>query len=73
MIDCMLKIYCIIQYNSYTYYCGEIAETGQMFAHAPQSMQVSGLMSYLLDPSEIAVTGHSAAHAPQQTQSSLIK
>jgi len=48
------------------------APTGQVSAHAPHSMQVSGSITYLSAPSEIASTGHSAAQAPQEMHSSEI-
>ena len=48
------------------------APTGQVPAQAPQSMQVSGSITYLPSPSEIAPTGQSLAQAPQAIHSSLI-
>ncbi len=52
------------------YACG--APTGQTLAQDPQSIQVSGSITYLPSPSEIAFTGHSASQAPQLIHSSLI-
>jgi hypothetical protein len=48
------------------------AETGQVSAQAPHSMQVSASISYLPSPSEIAETGHASAQAPQAMQASVI-
>jgi hypothetical protein len=48
------------------------APTGHTDAQEPQSMQVSGSITYLSSPSEIASTGHSAAQAPQEMHSSVI-
>ena len=46
--------------------------TGHWPAHAPQSMQVSGLISYWESPWEIAPTGHCDSQEPQLMQSLLI-
>jgi hypothetical protein len=50
----------------------EIASTGQTSAQEPQSMQVSGSISYFSPASDIASTGHSAEHAPHAMHSSEI-
>jgi hypothetical protein len=48
------------------------APTGQASAHAPQSMQTSGSITYLPSPSLIAFTGQPSAQAPQEMHSSEI-
>ena len=55
------------------YSAGFGAATGQTEAQAPQSMQISASITWMLSPSVIASTGHAAIHAPQLTHSSLIK
>jgi len=54
-------------------YAGLGASVGQTSAQAPQSVQISALITYLSSPSLIASTGHSSTHAAQFTHSSLIK
>lgn len=54
------------------YYSAEGADTGQVSAQAPQSMQVAASITYLPSPSEIAFTGQPSAQAPQLMQSSEI-
>jgi len=49
-----------------------MASTGQDSEQAPQSMQVSALISYCDSPSDIASTGQSLAQAPQDMHSLLI-
>jgi len=53
-------------------YYAVIEPVGQVSAQAPQSMQVSGSISYWFAPSEIEPVGHSAAQAPQLMHSLLI-
>ena len=55
------------------YSAGFGAATGQTEAQAPQSMQISASITWMLLPSVIASTGHAAIHAPQLTHYSLIK
>jgi hypothetical protein len=50
----------------------EIAETGQTASQAPQSMQVSGSITYWLSPAEMAPVGHSLSQAPQEIHASEI-
>lgn len=61
----------VSQIYRYCYSCLG-ASTGQTLSHAPQSIQTSGSITYLLSPCEIAETGHSLSHAPQEMHSSLI-
>lgn len=53
-------------------YSEAIAPVGQLDAHVPQSIQESGLISYLPSPCEIAPTGHSPSQEPQETHESEI-
>jgi hypothetical protein len=53
-------------------YAAEMAFTGQVSTHAPQSMQVSASMLCLVSPALIAFTGQESAHAPQLMHSSEI-
>jgi hypothetical protein len=53
-------------------YYAEIAPVGHVSEHAPQSIHVSGSISYLLAPSDIDPVGQSPAQAPQLMHSSLI-
>jgi hypothetical protein len=48
------------------------APTGQVDAHAPHSIQVSGSITYLPSFSVIAETGQADAHEPHPTHSSPI-
>jgi hypothetical protein len=52
-------------------YSAEIALTGHSPSHAPQSMHVSGSITYEESPCEIASVGHAGSHAPQLIHSSL--
>ena len=54
-------------------YCGCGASTGQTDAQAPQSMQASASITYLVSPAVIALTGHSGSQAPQLIHESSIK
>ena len=51
---------------------GWMEPVGHSPSHAPQSMQVSGLMLYWDAPSEIDSVGQTAAQAPQEMQVSSI-
>lgn len=51
---------------------GEIAPTGQVLSQAPQSMQVSGSITYWVSPAEMAPVGQTDSHAPQEMQASEI-
>ena len=51
---------------------GWIEPVGHSPSHAPQSMQVSGLMLYWVAPSEMDSVGQTAAQAPQEMQVSSI-
>jgi hypothetical protein len=50
----------------------EMAFTGQVSTHAPQSMQVSESIALFSPTSLIALTGQESSHAPQLMHSSEI-
>jgi hypothetical protein len=50
-------------------YAALIALTGQVLSQVPQSVQVSGSITYLLSPALIASTGHTLSQAPHIVQS----
>jgi hypothetical protein len=50
----------------------EMALTGQVSTHAPQSMQVSGSMTLFSPTSLMALVGQDSSHAPQLMHSSEI-
>jgi len=50
----------------------EIATTGHVSTHAPQSMQVSASMTLVSPFSEMAFVGQESSHAPQLIHSSEI-
>ncbi len=52
----------------FNYYSSEIAPTGQLPAHVPQEIHVSGSITYCPSPSEIAPTGQLPAHVPHEIQ-----
>jgi len=60
------------RYKTIDYQAGLIASTGQADAQAPQSMHVSGSITYMPSPADIADTGHSPSHEPQAIHASEI-
>jgi hypothetical protein len=54
------------------HYGALIASVGQTSTQLPQSVHLSGSMTYVSGPSLIASTGHSAAQDPQLMHSSVI-
>jgi hypothetical protein len=71
--SCFSALSCTVFFaRSFYSSMGCIASTGQTSSQAPQSIQVSGSISYLVSPSEIASTGHSAWQEPQEIHSPLI-
>ena len=53
-------------------YAGWAAPVGQTSAQAPQSLHLSGSITYLSGPAVMAASGHSGSQAPQLMQSSVI-
>jgi hypothetical protein len=70
----LMGFFIYIRNNQVSIYssAGTGASTGHTSAQEPQSVQRSGLITYLSSPSLMASTGHSSTHTPQLIHSSVM-